>query len=144
MNNVKLDVFVERPAGDQVGEISIHVEDGFYIASVYGSRRAVKRYLKEQGFDGLARYVAHLKKDRVAYISGMEVPHHLRRRGHGSTLLRMVLEELIRQRVHVVVLHASASVAILQEDLEAFYEQFGFKPVDVWGDVWPVMRLDLK
>lgn len=144
MNDIEFDVFVEPPASGQVGEISIHVDDGFYIASVYGSRRAMKGYLKEQGFDGLARYVAHLKKDRVAYISGMEVPRHLRRQGHGSALLRAALEELRKKKIQVAVLHASPSAGIKQDDLNAFYERHGFRLVDVWGDVWPVMRLDLK
>lgn len=144
MNDIEYDVFVEPPASGQAGEISIHVDDGFYIAAIYGPRRAMRDYLKEQEFVGIARYVAHLKKDRIAYISGMEVPRHLRRQGHGSALLRATLEELRKKKVQTVVLHASPSTGVKQEDLDAFYGRHGFEPVDVWGDVWPVMRLDLQ
>ena len=143
MNDIEYDVFLEPPAHGQAGEISIHVEDHFYIAAHYGSRQEVRDFLKDQEFSGLSNYVAHLRKDRIAYISGMEVPRHLRRRGHGSALLRTVLEELRKKRVQVVVLHASPSVGIDQDALEAFYERHGFRRVDVWGDAWPIMRLDL-
>lgn len=144
MNKVEFDVFVEPPAGGNVGEVSINVDDGFYVAATYGSRWAMRDYLKEQEFVGLSRYVAHLKKDRIAYISGMEVPRNLRRQGHGSELLRAILDEFRKKGVEVAVLHASPSAGISQDTLENFYERHGFRIVDVWGDVWPVMRLDLK
>ena len=145
MNDIEYDVFIEAPAASgQVGEISIHVDDGFYIVSAFGSRRAMRDYLKDQEFFGLSRYVAHLKKDRIGYISGMEVPRHLRRHGHGSALLRTVLEELRKRKIQVAVLHASPSVGIDQDALEVFYERHGFRRVEVWGDAWPVMRLDLQ
>ena len=144
MNDIEYDVFVEPPAASgQVGEIAINVGDGFYIAGTFGSRRAVRDYLKDNEFFGLSRYVAHLKKDRIGYISGMEVPRDLRRRGYGSALLRTVLEELRKKKIQVVVLHASPSVGISARDLYSFYERHGFEVVDVWGDAWTVMRLDL-
>jgi len=143
---VNYEVFVEAPASiDETGEVSISTGEHFYAASAFGTTKAIGDYLREQGFGGLGRYVRSLRKRMVAYLSGMEVPAELRRRGYGSMLVYSLLREFERLNIQTVVLHASPSRGISMDSLAAFYKRFGFRDVDCCAeDVWPVMRLDLK
>ena len=88
----------------------------------------------------LLSFVVAERRGRVAEILWMATRPDVRRRGHGTTLLRHVLAELQREgvvMVEVKTLDASADYAPY-EATRAFYERMGFvhldtiDPYDAW------------
>lgn len=129
---------------EELGEITIGLNDGSYANAYVGSPATVAEYLDDARFPGLSKQVAVLRSSLVGYVSAVEVMPGRRRRGVGSLLVRALMETLADLGARYAFLHAATSAGTSEGALAAFYDGLGFEEEACCEeDRWPVMSASL-
>ena len=120
-----------------------HLDGEAYVAGNMGSASQIRKELQRQEFHELAGSVAkrHRPREKIAYLSGMELPAHARGQGLGSDMLRTALAGLAQRGTKHVYLHASEPAG--PGPLNKFYARHGFEKIGVL-DMWPVYHKKLS